>query len=152
MFGGVEQLIRESQRWASRDQAQLANGFANWNAAANEMEQHSMVARSNGVLNRRDSHVGARQPVHWNDRIDGVSTGAAGDDSGASTGFGRLQQQDLSRLVDNNPVAPANNLATSNPGAGTIMQGDMTGMAEWLDAMSDLNSRATMYDEEDWYL
>jgi hypothetical protein len=41
---------------------------------------------------------------------------------------------------------------TFNPGAGTIMQGDMTGMAEWLDAMSDLNTQATMYDEEDWYL
>ncbi|KAF7196608.1 Nitrogen assimilation transcription factor nit-4 [Pseudocercospora fuligena] len=31
MFGGVEQLIRDSQEWAYRDQAQLATGFDNWN-------------------------------------------------------------------------------------------------------------------------
>ena len=31
MFGGVEQLIRESSDWAYRDQAQLATGFENWN-------------------------------------------------------------------------------------------------------------------------
>lgn len=31
MFGGVEQLIRDSQDWAYRDQAQLATGFENWN-------------------------------------------------------------------------------------------------------------------------
>jgi hypothetical protein len=30
MFGGVEQLIRDSQDWAYRDQAQLATGFENW--------------------------------------------------------------------------------------------------------------------------
>lgn len=31
MFGGVEQLIRDSQDWAYRDQAQIAAGFENWN-------------------------------------------------------------------------------------------------------------------------
>lgn len=30
MFGGVEQLLRESQDWVFRDQAQLASGFGNW--------------------------------------------------------------------------------------------------------------------------
>lgn len=30
MFGGVEQLMRDSQDWVMRDQAQLANGFENW--------------------------------------------------------------------------------------------------------------------------
>lgn len=30
MFGGVEQLLRDSQDWAYRDQAQLATGFENW--------------------------------------------------------------------------------------------------------------------------
>lgn len=36
MFGGVEQLIRDSQDWVYRDQAQLATGFENWN---NEIPQ-----------------------------------------------------------------------------------------------------------------
>lgn len=30
MFGGVEQLIRDSQDWVYRDQAQFAMGFENW--------------------------------------------------------------------------------------------------------------------------
>ena len=32
MFGGVDQLIRDSQNWVYRDQAQFATGFENWNA------------------------------------------------------------------------------------------------------------------------
>lgn len=43
MFGGVEQLLRDSQDWAYRDQAQLATGFDNWNppvaAGGGGMEQ-----------------------------------------------------------------------------------------------------------------
>ena len=30
MFGGVDQLLRESQDWVYRDQAQFATGFENW--------------------------------------------------------------------------------------------------------------------------
>ncbi|OQO00243.1 hypothetical protein B0A48_14030 [Cryoendolithus antarcticus] len=30
MFGGIEQLLRDSQDWAYRDQASLATGFGNW--------------------------------------------------------------------------------------------------------------------------
>ena len=30
MFGGVEQLIRDSQDWVYRDQTQIATGFGNW--------------------------------------------------------------------------------------------------------------------------
>ena len=30
IFGGVEQLLRDSQDWVYRDQAQLAHGFGNW--------------------------------------------------------------------------------------------------------------------------
>jgi hypothetical protein len=32
MFGGVEQLLRQTSDWAYRDQAQLATEFGNWNA------------------------------------------------------------------------------------------------------------------------
>lgn len=35
MFGGIEQLIRDSQDWAYRDQAQIAAGFENWNQIDN---------------------------------------------------------------------------------------------------------------------
>jgi hypothetical protein len=116
------------------------------------MEQHSVVAQSNGALNRRDSHVAARRSVHQSDHIGGVGEGGTGDGGRALAAFGRLQQLDSCRSLDSDIVAPVDSSVTFNPGAGTIMQGDMTGMAEWLDAMSDLNTQATMYDEEDWYL
>lgn len=35
IFGGVDQLIRDSQDWAYRDQAQLATGFENWSGETN---------------------------------------------------------------------------------------------------------------------
>jgi hypothetical protein len=150
MFGGVDQLIRDSQRWASRDQAQLANGFANWNAAANEMEQQTMVARSNSVQGRRDSRVvGARpQPAYLGGGGGGAGGGAAG-----LMHMGLSHQNEHNGPAHTNRSTPTDNTSAPNTGAGTMMQqADMTDMAEWLNAMSDLNSRATMYDEEDWYI
>jgi hypothetical protein len=38
MFGGVEQLLRDSSDWTYRDQAQLATGFENWNPVANTLD------------------------------------------------------------------------------------------------------------------
>ena len=35
MFGGVDQLLRDSQDWWLRDQSQLAMGFENWNGIGN---------------------------------------------------------------------------------------------------------------------
>jgi hypothetical protein len=37
LFGGVDQLLRDSQDWWLRDQSQLAVGFDNWNLSADEM-------------------------------------------------------------------------------------------------------------------
>jgi hypothetical protein len=39
MFGGVEQLIRDSQDWAYREQAQMAAGFENWNRSGLDSPQ-----------------------------------------------------------------------------------------------------------------
>jgi hypothetical protein len=153
MFGGVDQLIRDSQRWASRDQAQLANGFANWNAAANEMEQQSMVARSNSIQGRRDSRVvGVRQqPAYLGGGNGGAGGGAAG--AAALMHMGLSHQNEQNGSAHMNRSMPAEITSAPNSGAGMMMQqADMTDMTEWLNAMSDLNSRATMYDEEDWYI
>jgi hypothetical protein len=38
MFGGVEQLLRDSSDWTYRDQAQLATGFENWNPVVNNLD------------------------------------------------------------------------------------------------------------------
>lgn len=46
MFGGVEQLIRDSQDWVYRDQAQIASGFGNWGGAGLDMDAWGM----NGLI------------------------------------------------------------------------------------------------------
>ncbi|KAK5160788.1 Nitrogen assimilation transcription factor nit-4 [Recurvomyces mirabilis] len=47
MFGGVEQLIRDSQDWVYRDQAQYASGFGNWNG----LEMDAAGWSGNGGVN-----------------------------------------------------------------------------------------------------
>lgn len=36
MFGGIDQLLRQSQDWAYKDQAQFGTGFGNWTGAAGD--------------------------------------------------------------------------------------------------------------------
>ena len=48
MFGGVEQLLRDSSDWAYRDQAQLATGFGNWNTLDAVDPSNNWVSESNG--------------------------------------------------------------------------------------------------------
>jgi len=48
MFGGVEQLIRDSSDWAYRDQAQLATGFENWNTTDPADPTANWLSGSNG--------------------------------------------------------------------------------------------------------
>jgi hypothetical protein len=48
MFGGVEQLIRDSSDWAYRDQAQLATGFENWNTSDPPDPSTNWLSGANG--------------------------------------------------------------------------------------------------------
>jgi hypothetical protein len=48
MFGGVEQLLRDSSDWAYRDQAQLATGFENWNTMDPADPGANWLSGSNG--------------------------------------------------------------------------------------------------------
>lgn len=56
MFGGIEQLLHDSNNWVYRDQAQLANGFENWTTVDLESPLWPTVApppaapRSSGPL------------------------------------------------------------------------------------------------------
>lgn len=49
MFGGVEQLIRDSQDWTYRDQAQLATGFENWSGGMDTSNWTNIPVTANGV-------------------------------------------------------------------------------------------------------
>lgn len=48
MFGGVEQLLRDSSDWAYRDQAQLATGFGNWNTLDPVDTSNNWINGANG--------------------------------------------------------------------------------------------------------
>ena len=58
MFGGVEQLIRDSQDWVYRDQAQFANGFDNWTGT-----DVDPAIWANGVVGDGSTNRGAVGPA-----------------------------------------------------------------------------------------
>lgn len=65
MFGGVEQLIRDSQDWAYRDQAQLATGFENWNGEMDNSHWNNAgmnMPVNNGGMSTGPARSGALPP------------------------------------------------------------------------------------------
>ncbi|TIA48254.1 hypothetical protein D6C77_09976 [Aureobasidium pullulans] len=75
MFGGVEQLLRESQDWVFRDQAQLASGFGNW-----------------GGLDMGVASLG-QSPVNTGPTLGAYPSGAGYASVIGSVGIGGQQQQ-----------------------------------------------------------
>ncbi|KAK3112225.1 Nitrogen assimilation transcription factor nit-4 [Teratosphaeriaceae sp. CCFEE 6253] len=59
MFGGVEQLIRDSQDWVYRDQAQLATGFENWTGVEMDPSLWPNGAVGNGAVGNGGMKGGA---------------------------------------------------------------------------------------------
>lgn len=69
MFGGVEQLIRDSQDWVYRDQAQLATGFENWNMIDGEPSTWPNGIVGNGAVVNGGLHA----PMNSNMPVNGAS-------------------------------------------------------------------------------
>lgn len=104
MFGGIEQLLRDSQDWVYKDQAQFGTGFGNWNGSDDDLAtapwtntRHATNAVYNGTTTQQGiptasglggSHVFATQPPSslrhqnqnpevpksWTDGINGMVT------------------------------------------------------------------------------
>ncbi|KAK5121484.1 Nitrogen assimilation transcription factor nit-4 [Meristemomyces frigidus] len=51
IFGGVDQLLRDSQDWVYRDQAQFATGFENWNDLDLDPSTWTSPVAGDGVVN-----------------------------------------------------------------------------------------------------
>lgn len=86
MFGGIKQLIRDSQEWAYRDQAQFAIGFENWNSldGIDPAGWTNGLATASGFNNTSSSSVGETVGVAVG--INGMSQFDAGR-AYASTGM-----------------------------------------------------------------
>jgi hypothetical protein len=127
MFGGVEQLLRDSQDWAYRDQAQLATGFENWHPAETDVATWgatpmvTSAATANGTMPGPSAPAGA------------PGTSISMPNAVTAAGF--------------TPAASAN-LNSAAPPGGIGMDGMMT---NWLESMNAFNSMAAGYNEDEWY-
>lgn len=126
MFGGVEQLLRDSQDWAYRDQAQLATGFDNWNPPMPGAGMEQWTPHAN---------MGMQAPN---------ATAMNGGPVGGGTGMMQQQHQQQAASVS---MPPNQNSGMYNAAGGM----DSMGMANWLNGMNAYNSMAASYDEDEWY-
>ncbi|KAK4494399.1 hypothetical protein PRZ48_014697 [Zasmidium cellare] len=127
MFGGVEQLIRDSSDWAFRDQAQLATGFENWDSVGMDPSTWSTTSPNGGGINI---------PVTGGGPVGGPVMGQPN---------GNLQNATAMTMPPNPNMAYAPTTQGQNNGL------DGMGMVNWLNSMNAYNSMAASYNEEEWY-
>lgn len=130
MFGGVDQLLRESQDWVFRDQAQLASGFENWGIGGLDQDAGgaSGWAAGGGVAGAGggvDAGVGAAASSS------AVTAGRTGSLAGLGNAFGGA--------------------AGGGFGGGNVSNGQLGNVGMMgAGAMHGLGS-SEHYDEEEWY-
>jgi hypothetical protein len=127
MFGGVEQLLRDSQDWAYRDQAQLATGFENWHPTETDAATWGatpMVASAAAVDTAMPRQL-----------FQAAASGASVSTPTTVAAAGYV------------PAASANSNGVA-PQGGVGMDGMMT---DWLESMNAFNSMAAGYNEDEWY-
>jgi len=135
MFGGVEQLLRDSQDWVFQDQAQLATGFENWGPGfdLSGLGQSPVTGDGNG---------GAMMPNH------GGAYHAAGSPDGYSSVVGRPGTHD-GRFP---PQTGAGVVGVNGYGGGS--GGNASGGGKTLNgafAAGVFDASMTSYDEREWY-
>lgn len=144
MFGGVEQLIRDSQDWAYRDQAQMAAGFGNWN----QLDIDSTAWAQQTPVTTHAANAAMHVPI---DMHNGIVGGPVQQQ--------QQQQQQQQHMVPGTAPPPATSVplaAASTAGYTPHATSPQSvaadpGMANWLSSMNAYNSMATAYDENEWY-
>lgn len=127
MFGGVEQLLRDSQDWAYRDQAQLATGFDNWNTLDTADPSASWMNRQVG---------------------EGVGSFSAQQQQQPSQQQQQQQQQGQSNVVNNNQAYGMGS-AANNP-TNNAANGNACAVMSWMNGANPYTNMMN-YDEESWY-
>lgn len=146
-FGGVEQLLRDSQNWVYRDQAQYATGFGNWTtnldidpssswtvSAANHASsttagtelQHNTVTHPTNIPRTSAPGVAMPSSMHQSNPISPTSPMST-NMHGATSGVPTSPFQGAF-------VGPGSNLDAYNTKA-------------WMNAMGDMS----IYNENEWY-
>lgn len=151
MFGGVEQLLRDTSDWAYRDHAQLATEFGNWNAMDAVDPSSNWLSGPNGpgsasfpiqqqLLNQQMQQQMPQQipqqPQQPQQRQQQPQQQQPVTQSIA-------QPLNMSTAFDMQPdVGRNNSIASTNANAYPVMTW-MNGANPYTDVMS--------YDEEEWY-
>lgn len=128
VFGGVDQLLRDSSDWAFRDQAQLATGFDNWDSINMDASAWGNTSPTNGGMNMAVTGGPVGGPV-----------------MGPANGAAPVQQQQNGAAMTMPPNANMAYPQTQNNGL------DSMGMMNWLNSMNAYNSMAASYNEDEWY-
>lgn len=132
MFGGIEQLIRDSSDWAFKDQAQLANGFENWDSVALDPSAWTTTSPTNGGMTVAVNGGGP------------VGGSVMGQPNGAMA-----VPQNGNHLAMTMP--PNANMAYAPTTHAQNNNLDGMGMVNWLNSMNAFNSMAASYNEDEWY-
>lgn len=134
MFGGVEQLLRDSQDWAYRDQAQLATGFENWNTLDTaDPSAHWMnrpVGDGTGSFSTPQQQPQQQQQQQQQPPPPQQQQGQPNSDPINNPAYG----------MGNAPTGQANNPANANAFA----------VLSWMDGANPYTNMMN-YDEESWY-
>ena len=125
MFGGVDQLIRDSQDWVYRDQAQFATGFENWNPQDLEPNSWPNEAAGGAVVNA--GPVGP--PASMGMRMPSISSG-----------YGSHVMPTAGAATTSNTSATSSGAPTSNGGP----------RMNWLNGSVSYISMPP-YNESEWY-
>ncbi|SMY27586.1 unnamed protein product [Zymoseptoria tritici ST99CH_1A5] len=127
MFGGVEQLLRDSHDWAYRDQAQFATGFGNWNSTPDaDTAAWAANMTPNAPL------AGSVAPARQHSQASAVSIPMNAQPAGY--------------------VPTASATLNGANGVNVNGTGNVDGMmTNWLNSMTAYNTMATTYNEDEWY-
>ena len=121
MFGGVEQLLRDSSDWTYRDQAQLATGFENWNTADPADPSTTWLSGPNGDGSASFPIQQQRQP----------------------------QQQPIQPPAPPAAVVPPFNMPNGG-GTNSASNANAYSMMTWMNGTNPYTNMMN-YDEEEWY-
>jgi len=162
MFGGVEQLLRDTSDWAYRDQAQLASEFGNWNALDAVDPSSNWLSGPNGagsasfpIQQQRNQQIQQQMPQQIPQSMPQQMPQQPQQPQQQPQQHPQPQQQQqqpvpqtmaqpvsMQPAFDMSNVGRNNSVASANANAYSVMT--------WINGANPYTDVMT-YDEEEWY-